>query len=109
MISTPFKRLVRFENSAGKILYGEVTSETPFVEDLIGSKVVTYDGRAPWDPDWKLTSTQDVIAKVSYCFLQRNRAALLASVSSQRKPGLVASTICPYIPRHRLELSSTRR
>ncbi|KAK5307001.1 hypothetical protein LTR99_002693 [Exophiala xenobiotica] len=62
--ATPFDRLVRFENEAGIVLYGEVTADTPTINDLIGSKVDIYEGNGPWSADFKRTSNQDTIAKV---------------------------------------------
>jgi hypothetical protein len=67
--ATPFDRLVRFENEAGTVLYGEVTAETPTANDLIGSKVDIYEGDGPWSADFKRTSNQDTIAKVSFDLL----------------------------------------
>lgn len=59
-----FKRLIRFEDAAGKIHYGEVPGETDCFADLIGLSVRLYDGTSPWDTSLHLTQSTEKIAKV---------------------------------------------
>lgn len=60
----PFNRIVRFENQSGEILYGEVPDSINTSKSLVGQTVDVIDGETPWDPSFKSTSKQDVIAKV---------------------------------------------
>ncbi|KAH6697408.1 hypothetical protein F5X68DRAFT_219550 [Plectosphaerella plurivora] len=57
-MKTPFQRLVRFESSDGKILYGEA----PASKDLVGQEVPVYEGGSPWS--LTPTGTAATIAKV---------------------------------------------
>lgn len=43
-MTSKFKRLVRFEDTEGRVLYGE----SPSSGDLIGQQVSVYAGNDPW-------------------------------------------------------------
>ncbi|KAM5366789.1 hypothetical protein ACJZ2D_010329 [Fusarium nematophilum] len=44
-MKSTFKRLIRFKDSAGEVLYGEA----PAGDTLVGQQVEIYAGEAPWD------------------------------------------------------------
>lgn len=49
---TTFDRLIRFRDSAGRVLYGEA----PVEEQLVGLQVRVYAGQVPW----KLEATEQM-------------------------------------------------
>ena len=57
-----FDRLVRFEDSAGKIQYGE--AGTDWQEDLVGKTVPTYAISTPFDENYRLSGDEVKIEKV---------------------------------------------
>lgn len=42
---TPFTRLIRFKDTAGRILYGEGPANNP----CTGQRVIVYSGKVPWE------------------------------------------------------------
>ena len=59
-----FNRLIRFEDAAGEIKYGEVPKETAWDANLIGLTVNLYEGIVPWDAGFHLTKATGKIAKL---------------------------------------------
>jgi len=59
-----FNRLVRFEDHAGAIHYGEVPEDTAWDVDLIGLTVCLYEGDSPWHTNFHLTNSKGKIAKL---------------------------------------------
>jgi hypothetical protein len=58
-----FNYLVRFEDQSGNVHYGETTAQAARSE-LVGQTVATYEGRDPWDEDFKLSGNKATISKV---------------------------------------------
>ena len=57
-----FSRLIRFEDSSGKIHYGEAGAD--WKKDLHGETVPTYDISSPWTAEYPLTGDKVQVAKV---------------------------------------------
>ena len=61
----PFSRIVRFENGAGKVFFGEVPGSDLVTQDtLIQSTVAVYTDHTPFEEDFTLTEKKEKIAKV---------------------------------------------
>lgn len=61
-----FRKLLRFKNAAGQILYGEADHVSEVTHDgLIGTSVPVYNGVDPWAANFGLTGSVDTVAEVS--------------------------------------------
>jgi hypothetical protein len=58
-----FQRLLRFENPAGKVFYGEAPAE-PDPAALLGKKMLVYQGDTPWSDAFRRTEQEEVVHKV---------------------------------------------
>ncbi|KAH7087321.1 fumarylacetoacetate hydrolase family protein [Paraphoma chrysanthemicola] len=63
-MSAVFSRLVRFQNPAGIIFYGEAGDTTISAESLYGKRVPTYQGQWPWQDDFALSGNEETVAKI---------------------------------------------
>lgn len=59
-----FQKLVRFEDSLGKIHYGELPSSVDWKAELVGQEVRTYEGGDPWSEGFHLTENSAKIVQV---------------------------------------------
>ena len=66
MPNSTFERLVRFEDAAGAIHYGEVPAGVAWDAELVGVEVDIYDGDVPWGAQFAVTGKRARIAKVSF-------------------------------------------
>jgi hypothetical protein len=58
-----FKYLVRFEDEAGHVRYGEASAEA-IRSDLNGLSLNIYEGPEPWDDDFRLTEKKATVSRV---------------------------------------------
>ncbi|KAJ3547725.1 hypothetical protein NM208_g1362 [Fusarium decemcellulare] len=63
-MNTQFKRLVRFKDENGNILFGEA----PVLDDLLGNEVSTYRGDNPWslEPTGETAKISEVLSPLPY-------------------------------------------
>jgi hypothetical protein len=62
----PFKHLIRFRSGSLQVLYGELERLDSTGEMLVGRTVHVFDGDSPWDPNFRLTDREEVVAEVSH-------------------------------------------
>ncbi|PYI21807.1 fumarylacetoacetate hydrolase family protein [Aspergillus violaceofuscus CBS 115571] len=64
MANPKFQRLIRFLSTSGETHMGELPESHLWTQELVGTEVLIYEGKSPWDEHLRLTDQRAVVKEV---------------------------------------------